>query len=199
MQSTAVLLAKNSKSNSSRQNLGSEAFKIRSTGLDVLRFVAVLLVLHLHGSYVLGPIPWQSVSITVKELITVLAPHGERGVDIFFVLSGFLVAGLLMHECARTGNVDLRRFFFRRGFKIYPSFWLLVLVTAIQAYLKTGRVPIVSLVTELLFIQNYIPGLWEHTWSLAVEEHFYLILIGVFFLLKHCGGADTIGDIPKDL
>ena len=143
-----------------------------------------MLVLQRHGTYCFGTIPWEKLSPTFARFVEIIRPDGERGVDLFFVLSGFLVAGLLFAEHARTGTVNVVRFLFRRGLKIYPAFWALILVSVVVDYLRNGRWPWTGFFTELFFLQNYLVGLCEHTWSLAVEEHFYLILIGVFFLFK---------------
>lgn len=101
---------------------------------------------------------------------------GWIGVDLFFVLSGFLVSGLLFREYETHGRLRIGHFLIRRGFKIYPPFWLLIGVTALVVTLQHDRVPVRGLVVELLFLQSYIPALWNHTWSLAIEEHFYFLL-----------------------
>jgi peptidoglycan/LPS O-acetylase OafA/YrhL len=135
---------------------------VRNKRIDCLRGVAVLSVVFLHSAI----------------RIPVFSKAGWMGVDLFFVLSGFLISGLLFREYQKRQTIDVRRFFIRRGLKIYPSFWLFLAVTwgisqlnhdaptaSPQAYLR-----------ELFFIQNYFPGVWIHTWSLAVEEHFYILL-----------------------
>lgn len=94
------------------------------------------------------------------------------GVNIFFVLSGFLVSGLLFREYQREGTVNVGRFLMRRAFKLYPSLWVLVVA---GAYLY-APVEWYQLVGELFFLQNYVGNIWIHTWSLAVEEHFYLLI-----------------------
>ena len=95
---------------------------------------------------------------------------------IFFVLSGFLVGGLLFKEHLTSGTVRLGRFLIRRGFKIYPLLWVsLALVVAVQTT-QGISVPCESLLAEFLFFANYRPGVLGVTWSLAVEEHFYLLL-----------------------
>lgn len=133
--------------------------------LDLLRALAIALVLCRH-EYLAAP----------------LARGGWIGVDLFFVLSGFLISGLLFAEFEQTGSVRVGRFLARRGFKIYPSFYVFLLVSA----LTLGATPR-AFATEALFLQNYpqVFGarLWYHTWSLAVEEHFYLTLPIVLVLL----------------
>jgi peptidoglycan/LPS O-acetylase OafA/YrhL len=132
----------------------------RLAPLDVLRFFAIFFVLLRH---VPGTWPWAF-------------RFGWSGVDLFFVLSGFLVTGLLFGERRKRGRADVVRFLVRRAFKIYPSFWALVAATAVF-FAATGERPrLTQWACELLFLQNYGPSIWSHTWSLAVEEHFYLLL-----------------------
>jgi peptidoglycan/LPS O-acetylase OafA/YrhL len=98
------------------------------------------------------------------------------GVDLFFVISGFLVSGLLFTEYRSRGRLGVGRFFLRRGWKIYPPFFVLIAAAVLMRLREGLPVPMLSLASELFFIQSYLPGLWNHTWSLAVEEHFYLLL-----------------------
>jgi peptidoglycan/LPS O-acetylase OafA/YrhL len=101
---------------------------------------------------------------------------GWVGVDLFFVLSGFLVSGLLFKEYKSRGRFSIGRFYVRRGWRIYPPFFVLIITTVIIG-LGSGRLgPPRSIASEFFFLQSYVPGLWDHTWSLAVEEHFYLLL-----------------------
>ena len=93
------------------------------------------------------------------------------GVDLFFVLSGFLVSGLLFREWKETGKLRIGRFLIRRGFKIYPAFYVML---AVVFCWKFPGWPYVA--RDALFVQNYFPSVFPHTWSLAVEEHFYLLL-----------------------
>jgi len=101
---------------------------------------------------------------------------GWIGVDLFFVLSGFLISGLLFVEYIAHGQLRLKLFLIRRGLKIYPAFYVL-LIYAVVTRLYLGR-PISpwAALSEGFFVANYGPSLWSHTWSLGVEEHFYLLL-----------------------
>jgi len=111
---------------------------------------------------------------------------GWLGVDLFFVLSGFLVSRLLFQEFEKTGTVRPLRFLIRRGFKIYPSYYVFIGATALYPYLMYGRgYSWKLLVLESAFVQNYVPAIWIHTWSLAVEEHFYFALAGLTFLFMY--------------
>jgi peptidoglycan/LPS O-acetylase OafA/YrhL len=150
----------------------------RSVGLDVLRAVAVLMVLICHSV----PCP-ASTSAWGHSVCLWLKQGGWTGVDLFFVLSGFLVGGLLFKEQRDTGTIKIGRFFLRRGFKIYPPFWIF-LVFIISWELRQGLpVGFEDVLPELFFFQNYLPGVWGTNWSLGVEEHFYLLLPLALMLL----------------
>ena len=118
-----------------------------------------------------------------NAFLHVLKVGGWVGVDLFFVLSGFLVSGLLFHEIKLNGKVNLLRFLIRRGIKIYPPFWIFIFTTIVGYALVNKDINSRSLLGELMFLQNYTSHLWAHTWSLAVEEHFYFILAFVIFVL----------------
>ena len=114
----------------------------------------------------------------------ILTKVGWVGVDLFFVLSGFLISGLLYSEFKKRQTISVGRFFIRRGLKIYPAFYILLLLTLVaQLLLFKGPVPLRPYLYEILFIQNYHFGIWTHTWSLAVEEHFYIALALLFLVL----------------
>ncbi len=158
----------------------------RLTQLDMLRGIAILLVLGRHMPAIPGVRGhW------VIEFLLVWKNCGWIGVDLFFVLSGFLVSGLLFSEYKAHGEIDLLRFFVRRGFKIYPGFYFLCIVSVIF-FMTFGYVlPKRCVVSELFFIQNYTGAhFWAPTWSLAVEEHFYLLLGVLLLVLARQKGAD---------
>jgi len=134
---------------------------LRNRRLDILRAVAVLLVLGRHAEG--GPLLWKQI--------------GWVGVDLFFVLSGFLISGLLYTEYKKTGAIHWKRFFIRRGFKIYPAFYVMILVSILWPLALRQKLDWHSFLPEVLFFQNYSTiSYWNHTWSLAVEEHFYIFL-----------------------
>jgi peptidoglycan/LPS O-acetylase OafA/YrhL len=141
--------------------------------LDVLRGFAILLVMGVH-------VPAYPIWSTI----------GSWGVDLFFVLSGFLIANLLFTEYRNTSDIRFARFFVRRALKLYPSFYLLLGLTLLYCFL--WRVPFTGrqLLGELLLTQNYLGGIWGHTWSLAVEEHFYILLpLILAFMLRRAGNV----------
>lgn len=127
--------------------------------LDGLRAISVTFVMLVHASY--GRLS-----------------GGFLGVDIFFVISGFLITHLLLHERAATGRVSLRDFYLRRIFRILPP---LICAIALAMLLWPGSASdrMVVVQAALLFYANFLPaetlGNLGHTWSLAIEEQFYLV------------------------
>lgn len=147
----------------------------RNWALDCLRLVAVLLVLCRHQ--IGEPI---DASAALWET---LRRGSWVGVDIFFVLSGFLVGGLLFQEHQLRGTLDWRRFLVRRGLKIYPTFYIWLGVFLFGRWANGSLPPVRHIFGEVFFLQNYLGRLRDHTWSLAVEEHFYLLLVGILAVL----------------
>src|SRR6185369_5257906 len=125
--------------------------------LDVLRGIAVLLVMGVH-------VPAYPIWST----------FGGWGVDLFFVLSGFLISNLLFTEYRNSGGILLKRFFFRRALKLYPSFYFLLILTIIYCVILHLPFTARQVIGEVTLTQNYVSSMWGHTWSLAVEEHFYI-------------------------
>ena len=141
--------------------------------LEGLRAVAVVLVLLYHGS-----VPGVA--------------GGYVGVDVFFVLSGFLITGLLLREAARTGTISLTSFYARRARRLLPASALVLLVTVIASAILMPplRVPDVAgdATAAALYVSNihfalqatdYLqaelaPSPILHFWSLSVEEQFYV-------------------------
>jgi peptidoglycan/LPS O-acetylase OafA/YrhL len=140
----------------------------RIHSLDFLRGLAVLLVLFRH-------LPYQETS----GVLYVVQSIGWTGVDLFFVLSGFLISGLLFTEFNRTGKLDVKRFWLRRGLKIWPSYFLTYGLAMLATAISTGDFGIlISRIPNYVFVQNYAdPAIrWTHSWSIAIEEHFYFAL-----------------------
>ena len=117
------------------------------------------------------------ISPALHSVTLILNRGGWIGVDLFFVLSGFLISGLLFKESQSRGQISLGHFFLRRGFKIYPPFWALILFTVLLELAVSKTPEHKWIISELLFVQNYWQASrWLYTWSLAVEEHFYICL-----------------------
>jgi peptidoglycan/LPS O-acetylase OafA/YrhL len=126
---------------------------------------------------------------------------GYVGVDVFFVLSGFLITGLLLSEASRNGTISLRAFYVRRARRILPAAALTLAVTDVAAYLMLNFVQARETVSDSVwasffaanlhfasvsgdyFAQNQPPSPVEHYWSLAVEEQFYLVWPAIVLLV----------------
>jgi peptidoglycan/LPS O-acetylase OafA/YrhL len=152
------------------------------TQIQGLRALAALLVTLFHAKWVSG---------------------GFIGVDIFYVISGFLITGLLLREIERTGTINFKEFYARRFKRLLPTSFFVLLVTAVASWLlipatmrsSLGR----DIIAASLYVSNYLFAWWQadyqnldatpspviHYWSLAVEEQFYLIwpLLILFFFI----------------
>jgi peptidoglycan/LPS O-acetylase OafA/YrhL len=137
--------------------------------LDSIRGIAVLMVLFLHG------VAWPlnaALSRPGRWLLSI-SQHGGAGVNLFFVLSGFLITGILLDGKSKTDYY--RRFYTRRALRILPALCATLLVLFIGGWIN-WRFALVS----LAFLANTAPLLgvplqYGPLWSLAVEEHFYML------------------------
>ncbi|GJH38215.1 acyltransferase family protein [Paraburkholderia hospita] len=144
----------------------------RSVELDFVRGIAIIAVMgyHFHVN--------QTGSALISIIEYPLKNFGREGVNLFFTLSGFLVGGLLLRQYAEKGHVDAGRFIVRRMFKIWPAYYVLILFHSV-----VGRHPLDSFLWQnLTHLQNYFGTSISQTWSLAVEEHFYLFLPALLLL-----------------
>ncbi|HEV8025010.1 MAG TPA: acyltransferase, partial [Candidatus Nanopelagicales bacterium] len=159
-------------------------------GLDGLRAIAIIGVLLYHAG-----VEW--------------VPGGFLGVDVFFVLSGFLITSLILEEYDRSGRVDFRRFYLGRARRLLPAVVLLLVVVgaavllfyrdALSAFREDALATILYLNNwwYIALDQSYFesmgrPPLLKHLWSLAVEEQFYLIWPAVALLLVRRGGRPLV-------
>jgi peptidoglycan/LPS O-acetylase OafA/YrhL len=152
-------------------------------GIDGLRAIAVLAVLAYHTGG-----GWM--------------PGGFLGVEVFFVISGYLITALLLNEQQRDGMIDLRRFWLRRARRLLPA--LCVLIAIVLAFVLLALPEEVvevrgDALAALLYVQNWHlifaeqsyfetvgrPSLLRHLWSLAVEEQFYLVWPPIVLFLVH--------------
>jgi peptidoglycan/LPS O-acetylase OafA/YrhL len=154
--------------------------------LDFLRAVAVLLVIFRHFEF----------EPSANVVCRVIQRGGWIGVDLFFVLSGFLVSGLLFREYARDRNICISRFLIRRGLKIYPAFYFFLAATLLFMAWRRTLPDFSRVLAEILFVQNYFPHFWDHTWSLAVEEHFYVGIVLLIALLLQLKGGRPLRALP---
>ena len=146
----------------------ASAPKHREIELDFIRGLAILLVIDDHS-------PGHSI-VLAPFILLGWHQFGWVGVDIFFVLSGFLVGGLLIKEWKLYGKIDAGRFLIRRGLKIWPQYYFFIV-----AGLLLGHRKLHDQLGNLLNLQNYMGGI-AHTWTLAVEEHAYLLLVCILWI-----------------
>ena len=153
------------------------------TQIQGLRALAALLVILFHAKWVSG---------------------GFIGVDIFYVISGFLITGLLIREIERTGTINFKEFYARRFKRLLPTSFFVLAITAVLSWLLIPATMRSSLGRDIiaagLYVSNYLFAWWQadyqnldatpspviHYWSLAVEEQFYLLwplLILLFFMV----------------
>lgn len=136
--------------------------------LDGLRAVAILLVIIAHC--------WEN-AVKVHRVGAYLFELGGAGVYLFFIVSGFLITFLLIREKTSTRDINLKSFYFRRTLRIFPPFYsylvVVVILGAFGIHENWG-----SLLAAATYISNYylppIGGLLAATWSLSLEEQFYL-------------------------
>ncbi len=137
--------------------------------LDGVRCLAILAVVWHHAD---GPMPMAAAFFS----------RGYLGVDLFFVLSGFLITTILLREHERTGSISLRDFYIRRTLRIFPLYYAFLLLLLVQFVVKGGEqlaAYLKVLPAYLLYVTNWLPDgapdIFERGWSLAVEEQFYLV------------------------
>ena len=150
----------------------------RIKSLDGLRALSIILVIVSHLVGIRGffiPVP----AGRVFEL-------GELGVRVFFVISGFLITSILLKELTQSHKIDLPRFYFRRTLRIFPPYYLFLLALAIAGAIGFITLNPGDLAHALTYTSNYHQQrswLVGHTWSLAVEEQFYILWPAALLLL----------------
>lgn len=154
----------------------------RNPWLDLCRALAILLVLLSHGRVFLrDALPWTEV----------LRFGGFMGVELFFVLSGFLIGGILLRVSRQPGNAWLRVFYARRWLRTLPNYYLFLLLNLLLGWLAVRPGDPADAWRYALFVQNLFtppPVFFQEAWSLAVEEVFYLLFPAFFLLVARlCG------------
>jgi len=144
-----------------------------------MRAIAIILVLLFHYPF--------ATNTGQLRLFAAAPVHGGfLGVGVFFVLSGFLITTLLLEERARHGTISLRAFYVRRALRLLPAFFVLF-AFAVGCFVLLGTTDPVrpsgpGLIGMLLYVANWVQ-IWSrgslgvvfgHTWSLAIEEQFYV-------------------------
>lgn len=151
----------------------------RSNGLDALRALAIALVFMYH----------YMVFVSREDTFGWASSVGWVGVDLFFVLSGYLIGNQVFAGLAERRELSLSRFYARRALRTWPVFWLVLAAYFIFPTAMGGKPP-PPLWQFLTFTQNYQlqPGTaFSHAWSLCIEEQFYLVLPLVVLLAVKVG------------
>ena len=166
---------------SNDENARSSHRQTRSTGLDTLRALAITLVFTYHYMVFVSREPtfgWVSVV-------------GWLGVDLFFVLSGYLIGNQVFAGMARGEQLSLKNFYARRALRTWPAFWVVLALYFLLPSVMGGKQP-PPLWSFLTFTQNFglQPGTaFSHAWSLCIEEQFYFVLPLIVLIALRVGGG----------
>lgn len=159
----------------------------RVPGLDGLRAIAILFVILSKAVH--------SPGFPISDPYEIAGLLGGMGVDLFFVISGFLITSLLIREQDRTGTVSLRDFYIRRSLRIMPAYFTYLAALAclqifqVESFTPLGWAAALTWTTNIFDCESWDLG---HLWSLSVEEHFYLIWPLLFCLLPTRTAMRTI-------
>jgi peptidoglycan/LPS O-acetylase OafA/YrhL len=152
--------------------LKTEPFKLGYRPfLDGVRGISILAVMWVHGGLL-----W-------------IGQGGFLGVDIFFVLSGFLITTLLLQEWDENGTISFRGFYIRRALRLLPPLVVLIAICLIVAFFYPGPEGFLakskSILVALFYLANWLPVYHAlfHTWSLGIEEQYYLVWPFLLFAL----------------
>jgi peptidoglycan/LPS O-acetylase OafA/YrhL len=169
--------------------------RIYFKNLDMLRFIAAYLIVLLHCFF-----GWRA-KFGHPEFVSSLSPswfakvelimhNCSFGVDIFFIISGFLITYLLLSERKKNGKVDIAKFYIRRALRIWPLYFLMVLLAPVLSYLYMEDSP--TYLYQFFFCGNFDlitngtkSVATNHLWSICIEEHFYLFCPLLIGLLPH--------------
>jgi peptidoglycan/LPS O-acetylase OafA/YrhL len=172
---------------------GESLRKGRIPQFDVIRGIAILMVMWAHPVL----LPARAGIFAPISQFGLLV--GGTGVDLFFVLSGILIGGLLFREINKYGTLNISRFWIRRGFKIWPAYYaLMAVMLAEEIHRRGAHAGVVALMPSLFILQNYFSGVRGQTWSIAIEEHFYILLPLILFILpkRRVNGRMLLPAIP---
>lgn len=164
----------------------------RIPGLDGMRAVAIFTVIALHVAerFHLGE------PGTVKgDIEFFVLGRSADGVGIFFVLSGFLITSLLLKEYEKLGKISLKDFYLRRVFRILPPLYVYLLFAIIFSLFIQHALAWNPMIAAAFFYRDYAPAahqwITEHTWSLSVEEQFYMLWPPLLMLALNRGGRSA--------
>jgi peptidoglycan/LPS O-acetylase OafA/YrhL len=165
-----------------RRHLSLELLDNRYPSLHGLRVLAILSVIQYHVTWIFTG--EQGVPLDIDFVAASLSVF--FGMDLFFILSGFLIGAILLHSLAQSGTQNIRRFYLRRIFRTFPSYWVVLTILVLAFPLTDGQRE--HLPYEYLYLTNFMPLLRTEIimfwgWSLSLEEQFYLAVPLLFFVL----------------
>lgn len=159
----------------------------RIIGLDVLRSIAIILVMLMHsGSMFLPLARLPLIGNIVGKLLAIIIPVGYLGVELFFVLSGYLIGSILIKLFSDNKKPifkEIKQFWIRRWLRTLPNYYFVLLINYIVFVFILNSYPFNW--KYLFFIQNFIsvqPSFFRESWSLAVEEWSYFLLPIIMFV-----------------
>ena len=139
------------------------------------------------------------LAVVVFHALPLALPGGFLGVDIFFVLSGYLITNLLLLEHKKTNRIDVRQFYTRRWFRLGPALLVMLTLYGLTVWLFSPEATLKNQGTDILLTLLYLTN-WGralllkestdlgHTWSLAVEEQFYIVWpLLLWFIMRAVG------------
>jgi peptidoglycan/LPS O-acetylase OafA/YrhL len=135
----------------------------RIPSLDGLRAISITLVILSHL------VKWKHLSLARLET------YGALGVNVFFVLSGYLITQLLLREYERSSTVSLREFYIRRAFRIFPAAFVFLAVVIVLYWKQMRWYHVAAAVFYVANMDLTRPWIFGHLWSLSIEEQFYLL------------------------
>ena len=143
---------------------------MRIKSIDGLRGISILLVLIDHYMYFSG----NNISSPFFSYFI----NSKNGVDLFFIISGFLITNILVKEHLRNGQISLIGFFLRRAFRILPALYFLLFIYFVLSKLNIINFSMQSLVNSIFLVAQFKGLRWEnfHFWSLSVENIFYILI-----------------------
>ncbi len=167
--------------------------------LNGIRAIAIFMLFYVHFYR-----PIRDAGLLSEENVYLrnFLDNGSQSIDMFFVLSGFLISRPLLNEVIRNKTINLGRFYWKRSLRIFPPYyiflglyawWAAGFLAQFEPYavtpelrqqfemLKATRYD--AIIWDLLYLSNYIPGTMTHGWSLSLEEQFYLFLPAFLLLV----------------
>lgn len=149
-----------------------------------LRAISILMVItyHLQLKYHLFEVVYQNKYYFLYPFIALIT-DGHLGVNVFFVISGFLITSILLEEEKRSKTVSLKKFYFRRILRIFPAYYFLLFILFIlqkKSVLYISPDSWLTALTYTKYINWHLDWFTAHAWSLSIEEQFYLLFPFLF-------------------